>query len=135
MSRFQGYVGLSNYMGGKFVSNEPALSPVLRETAKRGLAYFDDGTAPRSLSSQIAGANNVPFAKADAILDTTAVPADIDAALTRLEALARERGVAVGFATALPTSINRIANWVKAATARGIVLVPISAVVSRPKSS
>ena len=65
MSRFQGYVGIANYMGARFTASEQALAPVLRETAKRGLIYFDDGSSPRSLAGQIAGANNLAFAKAD----------------------------------------------------------------------
>jgi uncharacterized protein len=35
-SRFQGYVGISNYMGARFTASEAAMAPVLRETAKRG---------------------------------------------------------------------------------------------------
>jgi polysaccharide deacetylase 2 family uncharacterized protein YibQ len=49
--------------------------------------------------------------------------------------MARSRGVAVGAASALPVSIDRIARWAKAAEARGITLVPVSAVANRPKSS
>ncbi len=37
MSRFQGYVGMVSYMGGKFTASEASLSPVLREAGKRGL--------------------------------------------------------------------------------------------------
>jgi polysaccharide deacetylase 2 family uncharacterized protein YibQ len=44
------------------------------------------------------------------------------------------RGVAVGAASALPVSIERIAQWAKAAEGRGIVLVPISAVANRAKT-
>ena len=62
-------------------------------------------------------------------------PPHIDRALARLEALARERGIAVGVASALPASIERIAQWAKAAESRGFVLVPISAVAIKPKSS
>ena len=117
MSRFQGYVGIANFMGARFTASEQALAPVLRETAKRGLIYLDDGSSPRSLASQIAGANNLAFAKADVALDTVPTAVDIDRALGRLEALARERGIAVGMAGALPVSIERIANWAKAAEA------------------
>jgi polysaccharide deacetylase 2 family uncharacterized protein YibQ len=135
MSRFHGYVGIANYMGARFTAAEPALGPVMRDAGKRGLIYLDDGTSARSVTSQIAGAANMPFAKANIVLDAMPTPAEIDNALTRLEAVARERGVAVGVASALPASIDRIAHWAKAAAGRGIVLVPVSAVASKPKST
>jgi polysaccharide deacetylase 2 family uncharacterized protein YibQ len=135
MSRFQGYVGVVNHMGQRFTATERALAPILNEVGKRGLIYVDDGGSPRSLAGQIAGANNLPFAKAEVVLDATPTPASIERALTRLEALARERGVAVGFAMAAPAIIERIAQWAKAAEARGIALVPISAAAIKPKAS
>lgn len=135
MSRFQGYVGLANYMGARFATNETAVGAVVREAGKRGLLYFDDATAARSVAGQVAGASNVPFARADIVLDAAPTIGEIDAALAKLEALARERGMAVGAAGALPVSIDRIARWAKAAAARGIVLVPISTIANKPKSS
>jgi polysaccharide deacetylase 2 family uncharacterized protein YibQ len=135
MSRLQGYVGITNYMGARFTSTELALAPVLREAARRGLIYVDDGSSPRSVAGQLASANNLPFAKAEITLDSVPTPALIDRALTKLEALAREHGSAVGFASALPVSIERIAQWAKAVESRGILLVPITAVAIKPKSS
>jgi uncharacterized protein len=135
MSRFQGYVGIANYMGARFTAAEQALAPVMRDAGKRGLIYLDDGTSARSVTSQIAGAANMPFAKANLVLDAVPTPAEIDNALARLETIARERGVAVGVASALPASIDRIAHWAKAVAGRGIVLVPVSAVASKPKST
>ena len=52
----------------------------------------------------------------------------------RLEATARSRGVAVGAASALPVSIERIAQWAKSAEARGVLLVPVSMVANRAKT-
>ena len=49
--------------------------------------------------------------------------------------MARERGMAVGFASALPASLNRISKWAKAAQDRGIVLVPITRVAIKTGSS
>ncbi len=135
LARLQGYVGIANFMGARFTASEQALAPVLREVAKRGLIYLDDGSSPRSMASQLAGANTMPFVKADVVLDAAPTPAEIDRALGRLEAVARERGAAVGFASALPVAIDRIAKWAKAASARGIVLVPVSALAMKPKSS
>jgi hypothetical protein len=48
---------------------------------------------------------------------------------------ARERGVVVGMSSALPVSIERIAKWAKAAEARGLHLVPITAVALKAKQT
>jgi uncharacterized protein len=68
------------------------------------------------------------------VLDAAPTEAAIDAALARLEAIARERGSAIGMATALPVSIDRIAHWTKAAHGRGIILVPVSALAIKPEA-
>jgi hypothetical protein len=125
-------------MGARFTASEQAFTPILRETAKRGLIFVDDGANPRSVAARIAGGNNLPFAKADMVLDSVPTPAEIDHALGRLEMTARERGIAVGMASALPVSIERIAKWAKAAESRGLQLVPITARrrrLSRAKSA
>jgi polysaccharide deacetylase 2 family uncharacterized protein YibQ len=135
MSRFQGYVGITNYMGARLTASELALAPVLRETAKRGLIYVDDGSSSRSIAGQIAGGHNLPFAKTDLVLDAVPTPVEIDRALARLEMMARDNGTAVGLATAQPATIARIAEWAKKVEARGFVLVPITMVAIKAKSS
>jgi uncharacterized protein len=131
MSRFQGYVGVVNFMGARFTASEAALGPVMREIGNRGLIYFDDGSSQRSSASHIAAADNLQFAKADAVIDAVPTPPDVERALGRLETIARERGVAIGVAGTLPVSIERIAKWAKAAEGRGVLLVPISAVAKQ----
>jgi len=135
MSRLAGYVGIANYMGARFTTSEQALAPILREAAMRGLIYVEDGSAPRSVAGEIANANNLPFAKADVMIDAVPSAGEIDRALARLERTARERGMAVGVANALPASIDRIAAWAKGMDNRGVLLVPISAIAKGAKSS
>ena len=135
MSRFQGYVGLTNTMGARFTAADASFGPILHETAKRGMLFVDDGSNPRSVSARLASANNLPFARADVVLDSVPTPDEIDRALGRLEILAREHSVAVGVASALPVSIDHIAKWAKAAESRGLLLVPITAVATKAKQS
>ena len=135
MSRFQGYVGLVNYMGARFTASEQGLAPVLRDVSKRGLIYVDDGSSARSIAGQIAGTNNLPFAKTDVVLDAVPTPVEIDRALARLEMKARDTGFAVGFATAQPATIARVADWAKKVEGRGVFLVPITMVAIKAKSS
>jgi polysaccharide deacetylase 2 family uncharacterized protein YibQ len=135
MSRFQGYVGLTSAMGARFTASEGSLGPMLHETAKRGLVFVDDGSNPRSVAGRIASADNLPFAKADVIIDAVATPVEIDHALGRLELAARDHGSAVGIASALPASIDHIAKWSKDLESRGIVLVPITTIALKAKQT
>jgi len=136
MARMQGYVGVTNLMGSRFTASDPALSPILREIAKRGLIYVDDGSSTRSIAGQIAGAQNLPFVKADITISAASSPAEIDQALARIELQARERGNAVGFAQASPAVVARISEWANKVSGRGLVLVPISTMASaKTKSS
>jgi polysaccharide deacetylase 2 family uncharacterized protein YibQ len=135
MARLQGYVGVMNFMGARFVTSEKALAPVLDDVAKRGLLYVDDGSSARSVASDLAAASNVPFVKASQVLDSVPTPADIDRALSRLEAVARKDGIAVGVANALPVSIDRIVRWAKGAAERGVKLVPVTVAAAKARSS
>ena len=135
MSRFQGYVGVMNLMGGRFATSEKALTPVLSDIAKRGLLFVDDGASARSLASHLAAANNMPFVKAALVLDAVPTPAEIDRALTQLETIARKDGIAVATARAFPVSIDRIIRWAKGAKARGVTLVPVTVAALKQRSS
>lgn len=135
MSRFQGYVGIVSYMGARFTASEQALAPVLRDTAKRGLIYMDDGASSRSIAGQLAGSLNLPFAKADVVIDAVPTPVEIGRALARLEMQARDHGSAVGLATASPATVERIAEWAKQVESKGFVLVPVTMVAVKTKSS
>jgi uncharacterized protein len=135
LGRLQGYTAIANFMGARFVATDAAMQPILREAAKRGLGYFDDGSAPRSVAAALALGQAVPFAKGDVAIDAVPTPAEIDRALAELENLAKERGVAIGTASALPVSIERIGTWIKTLEARGMMLVPLTTAMLKPKSS
>src|SRR5580698_3275233 len=92
LSRFQGYAGVANFMGARFVVADAVMQPIVREAAKRGLGYFDDGSSPRSVAASQAAAQAMPFAKGDVTIDTVPTAVEIDHALANLETLAKERG-------------------------------------------
>lgn len=135
LSRMQGYAGITNFMGARFIATDAAMQPVIREAAKRGLGFFDDGSSPRSIAPQIAGSQAMPFGKGDIAIDAVPTPTEIDRALNKLEAAARERGAAIGTASALPVSIERISAWTRTLSDRGILLVPLTTVMLKSKSS
>src|SRR6202047_1690645 len=126
MSRFTGYAGVANFLGGKLTSGAKALTPVLRAIAARGLFYVDDGTSAQSLAMTLAPGQALAAARADVVLDSTAEPEAIEAALARRAAIAHDKGVAIGVASALPPSIAIIGRFARALEARGIALIPLS---------
>ncbi|WP_298252520.1 divergent polysaccharide deacetylase family protein [Bradyrhizobium sp.] len=134
LSRFQGYAGIANFMGARFVATDTAMLPIVKEAAKRGLGYFDDGSA-RSLAPTMAAAQAMPFAKADLTIDSVPTSGEIDRALGKLEDLAKERGFAVGVASALPISIERIGAWARTLDSRGVMLAPLTTAMTKSKSS
>jgi len=134
LSRFQGYAGIANFMGARFLATDAVMQPIMREAAKRGLGYLDDGSTPRSVASSLAAGQAMPFAKADFTIDAVPTSAEIDRTLIKLETLAKERGLAVGVASALPISIERIAAWIKTLDSRGIMLVPLTTAMLKSKS-
>jgi polysaccharide deacetylase 2 family uncharacterized protein YibQ len=134
LSRFQGYAGIANFMGARFVVTDAVMQPIIREAAKRGLGFLDDGSAPRSVASTLAASQAMPFAKADFSIDAVPTALEIDRALAKLESLARERGTAVGVASALPISIERIGAWARTLEGHGILLVPLTTAMLKSKS-
>jgi polysaccharide deacetylase 2 family uncharacterized protein YibQ len=127
LGRFTGYVGVVNFLGGRLTADDAALSPILREISGRGLIVVDDGSSSRSLLATSAARAQIPAMKVDRVIDTVARADAIDKELAMLEALAREQGIVIASASALPVSIERIARWAQSLEAKGILVVPVSA--------
>lgn len=130
LGRIGTYVGVTNYMGARFTSEPTALSPLMADIAKRGLLYLDDGSSSRSKAREASATAKAPFIGADLVVDATLEPTAIDDRLDQLVTLARERGFAVGVATAYPLSVERIAGFAKTAAANGITIVPLTTLIN-----
>ncbi len=135
MSRYTGYVGLTNHMGAKFEAAQESFQPVLEELKRRGLLYVDDGSAQDSAAGQIANTIGLDYSVVSVQIDTGQSAADIAKQLAKLEAVAMERGAAIGVARAKPATIKQLAEWAGKLEAKGIVLVPVSAAVRSQRQS
>jgi uncharacterized protein len=131
MSRYTGYVGVTNHMGTKFEATSDAMTPVLEELKRRGLLYIDDGSVQDSTAGQIAGAIGLDFSVASVQID----PNNVAKQLAQLEATAKERGAAIGVAKATPATVKQLADWASKLEAKGFVLVPVSAAVRSQRQS
>ena len=77
----------------------------------------------------------MPSARADVVIDANSSPAAVDASLERLVELARERGAAIGVASASPAMVERLTRWAAALEAKGVALVPLSALMLKSSGS
>lgn len=126
LSRFTGYVGVTNLLGARFMSEQAGFEPVLSEIARRGLIFVDTGASQRSLAKTTARQTRASLATGTLLLDETQSRQAIDTKLGELESEARRSGFAIGVGSAFPATIARVAAWAESLDQRGLVLVPIS---------
>jgi hypothetical protein len=133
LSRVTGYVGITNLLGSRFITDADALEPVMTDLARRGLMFFDDGSSQHSVAPDVAKRVGEPFAQAATTIDVIQTGMEIDQRLSELETRARLSGSAAGAGFLYPVTLDRLSVWAKGLPGRGIALVPASAIVTPPK--
>lgn len=133
LARITNYTGVTNFQGGKFVTDRAAMKPVFDEFARRGLLFLDDGSVRNSLTADAADAALLPYAKSSLQLDAVRNRKSIRNRLEELSAEAKRTGLAIGYANAFPESIDMISTFAREAGSNGIEITPISAIVKDPE--
>ena len=128
LGRVEGEIGITNMMGSALTESQSAMAPVIGALKTRGLAYVDARSSGRSIATRLARQQGVASAMNDRFLDEDTAPAAIDANLKALEIMAKRQGRAIGYARALPVTIDRLSAWQETLAARGITLVPVRSV-------
>jgi polysaccharide deacetylase 2 family uncharacterized protein YibQ len=131
MSRYTGYVGVTNHMGEKFEAESQSMTPVLEELKRRGLLYIDDSTLKDSPVGKIAGTIGLDYS----VVTVQADANNLAAQLTQLESAAKEKGAAIGVVRATPATVKQLSDWASKLEAKGFVLVPVSAAVRSQRQS
>ena len=127
LGRGSGYVGVTNFMGSRFTSSKDHVRPILGALKARGLLFLDARVGGDSVAQELATELGVPNAASSRFLDLEASRVAIDARLYELERIAKSAGSAVGMGVPYPVTIERLAAWVRTLEAKGLVLVPVSA--------
>lgn len=123
MARATGYFGVTNYLGGRFLSSDRGMGAFGLALRQRGLAFIDDGSAAKRAMA-------VPRASAGRIVDDQLDSDAIDRQLLNLEAQALQTGSALGSGFAYPLTIAQVQKWAASVGQRGYALAPASAVMS-----
>jgi hypothetical protein len=132
MSRITNYVGITNYLGGRLMSEPAALSPIFSEIADRGLLFFDDGSVKNSVAKGVSLKALLPYARGEIMLDNVRSRSSIGEKLDALAAQAKRTGLAIGVGNAFPDTIAMVSEFARRARENGIEITPLSAVVKDP---
>jgi polysaccharide deacetylase 2 family uncharacterized protein YibQ len=133
LSRFTGYAGVTNLLGGRFLGDSDSLEPVMTFLQRRGLLFFDSGPAQRSAAPDVAKDLGAPYVQAASSIDVIQTGMEVDQRLSDRETRARANGSAAGSGFLYPVTVDRVATWAKGLQGRGFVLVPASAIVGASK--
>lgn len=132
LSAFDGFVGVNNHMGSRFTQDRDGMRLVLAELERRGLLFLDSRTSGKSVGYSLARDLKMPAAGRDVFLDHDMSPAAVRASLEKVEQVARRQGYAVAIGHPHDVTAAALAEWLPGLEAKGLVLVPISALV-RPR--
>jgi len=134
LSRFTGYVGVTNYMGSRFTSSPQHMRPILTVLKERGLMFLDSRSSRNSVAAGIADEIELARALNNRFLDNVASRTAIDARLDDIERIAQTTGFAIGIGFPYPVTIERVAAWAATLERKDLVLTPVSALVNQQPS-
>ena len=131
LTRFTGYAGVTNLLGGRFLADSDALAPVMTFLARRGLYFFDNGPARRSAAPDVAQTLGAPYVQSH--VDARHDPDRAWKSTSVFRSWKRTRApMAAPSARAfsIPSPWSASPTWAKGLQGRGFVLVPASAIVA-----
>ena len=124
LSRATGYFGVTNYLGGRFLASDSAMAQFATAMHRRGLGFLDDGSAASRGGAE-------PRASAERVIDQDLDGGSIDQQLQALEVSAHQHGKALASGFAYPVTLQEVQRWAAGLQAKGVVLAPASAVMTR----
>ena len=129
LARFDGYVGVNNHMGSKFMARTDLVEPLLAEMRARGLMFLDSRTEATTVGANLARNMELPHASRNVFIDNDLAADRIAAQLAEVERVARRKGNAIAIGHPHDVTVDALAKWIPKARARGFTFVPVSAVV------
>lgn len=132
LSKFSGYIGINNHMGSRFTQDVPALQELMKILKQRELLLLDSKTIAGSKAYALAKIEGVPALERDIFLDDDPSLPAVRYQLERLEHVAEKRGTAIAIGHPKADTIAALKEWLPTLAAKGIQIVPLSALAMSP---
>ena len=129
LDQFGGYVAVNNHMGSRFTRDPEGMRVVLEALKERGLFFLDSRTTGASVGARLARELGLPHLERDVFLDNIDTLEEVTARLAEAERVARRDGYAIAIGHPHDATLDALEHWLPQAQARGLALVPISAVM------
>lgn len=127
MSRFDGYFGVTNYLGSRFSGSGKSITPVLAKVQSAGLAYIDDTGGVRQFSElESRGGTTVNRIIETGYSDSQETARDLKA----LESIALNNGDSLGKTYASSETIDEIIAWTAELRTKELTLAPASGILA-----
>ncbi len=131
LNRIPGHVGINNHMGSRYTSHEKGMQLVMAELRTRGLLFLDSRTSRNTVGAKLAKIYQVPHVVRNIFLDHDPKLESIKKQLAELEKVAQKKGYAVAIGHPRDATIEALSQWLPILAEKGLVLVPISAIIAR----
>lgn len=129
LARGASTIGVMNYMGSRFLTDDKSLLPVFSTLKSKNLFFIEDSALPAMSTAMAAEQVNMTYVAADISLDSTPSEQAIRQQLIELEKRASEKGFALGVAHPYPVTINTLKSWASTLDNRGIRLVTLTEMI------
>ncbi len=134
LARFAGYAGVVNFMGARFMQSDESLRPVFLRLKQSGLMFLDSRAAAASVAVKVADNLNLPRAYVTHWIDEPPTAAAVAKQLQAIERTAFAEGQAIAITRLYPVTVNLLAQWTRAAEAKGLELAPVSAIANKQEA-
>lgn len=129
LSQAQGYFGVINYNGNKFLTRTDATAQLLERLSNDGLAFISDGAFLTPSLEAIALSVNLPYKQGIGVIDPEPNLNLIKSELSRLSAIASTGTKPVGVGFAYPETLQAVSEWTATLKEESLQLVPASATI------
>lgn len=133
LASFDGYVGINNHMGSRLTQDKDKMAQLMEMLRGKKLFFLDSKTIEASVGAKEAAKAGIAYAERDVFLDHVDSRAFVDNALRQTEAAARRKGYAIAIGHPKDATIAGLRAWLPTLQSKGIELVPVSALLTRPK--
>src|SRR5690606_36224555 len=118
------------HMGSRFTADVAGVDVVMADLNARGLLFLDSRTSKETVAFDRARARGVPAASRQVFLDGTQTREWVEGQIRELEGRALQDGHAIAIGHPHDVTLDALEAWLPTLAAKGIQLVPVSAMVA-----